>query len=510
MKKMIALAATCLAALMFGLEISSVPIILPTLSRELAANFIDMQWVMNAYTIACTTILMAAGTAADRFGRRLVFILSMGLFALASLICGLEQDISTLIVSRAAQGLGGGAMLICLIAILSHRFSEPAERSRAFGVWGIVFGMGLGLGPVVGGLIAALIGWRWVFLVHVPIAVLTLALTLATIRESRDPHAKALDGGGIIFLSATILALVICLTEGPQLGFTNPSIAGLAGAAAVSFLVFIYIENRTASPMFDFSIFRIRRFTGAIMGSVGLNFSFWPLMIYLPTYFQNGLGYSSDMAGLVLLAYTLPVLGFPPIGEHLALHFGARVVIPGGLFLIGFGFFLMAGGSTSAQASWITLLPGCLLAGTGVGIANSPVTNTLTSAVPPGRAGMASGLDMTARLVTLAINIALMGAILLEGIQSSLSSSLRGQFDTQHVQALAERLAAGSSVGTDPGIAPERFGQMLHLALQNGFAAIAIYGGVGAGVVGVLSFIAFRESARIARPSPKIASKTPC
>ena len=318
MRNVMALAATSLAALMFGLEISSVPVVLPLLGRELRADFATQQWVMNAYTLGCTTVLMAAGTLADRYGRRLVFVVSLGVFGIASLGRGLARDGSTLILARAIQGVGGGAMLICLIAILSHQFRDGLERSRAFGIWGIVFGMGLGLGPLMGGLIVAGAGWRWVFLVHAPITALTLVLGFVTIRESRDPQAQRVDFAGIVLLSLSVLGLV-SLTMEIQQQASGPGNGVLAGWA------------RPPHPMFDLSVLRVRRFSGAILGSIGINFCFWPLMIYLPAYFQNGLGYDSITTGCALLAYTLPVLLLPPLGEHLALRYQPHVVIPAGL-----------------------------------------------------------------------------------------------------------------------------------------------------------------------------------
>ncbi|HXO76299.1 MAG TPA: MFS transporter, partial [Puia sp.] len=197
-KKVVALAAVCLSSLMFGLEISSVPVILPTLENVLHGNFKDMQWIMNAYTIACTTVLMAAGTLADRYGRKRIFIISVSLFGLTSLVCGLAGSVVVLIASRCLQGVSGGAMLICQVAVLSQLFRDGPGRSRAFGWWGIVFGIGLGFGPIIGGMIVAVSSWQWVFLVHVVLSVITLLLIFTGVEESGDPMAKRLDVWGMI------------------------------------------------------------------------------------------------------------------------------------------------------------------------------------------------------------------------------------------------------------------------------------------------------------------------
>jgi EmrB/QacA subfamily drug resistance transporter len=484
----VALAAVCLSALMFGLEISSVPVILPTLEHLLRGDFKDMQWIMNAYTIACTTVLMATGTLADRFGRKRLFIISIVLFAITSLMCGFAQSVAVLIASRFLQGMAGGAMLICQIAVLSQQFPEGRARARAFGRWGIIFGTGLGFGPIIGGTIVAVSNWQWVFLVHVLIAAVTSMLVLHGVEESRDRQATTLDIWGIVTLTLAVFGVTYFITQGPALGVTSPTaIASIVGAA-IAIVLFIVAENTAAHPMFDFSVFRIRNFSGALLGSMGMNFSFWPFMIYLPTYFQSGLGYGVVTAGLSLLAYTLPTLVVPPLAEQLTFRYRPRAVIPAGLFTIGLGFILMKLGSSAAHASWLTMLPGCLLAGIGLGLTNTPVTNTTTGSVTSARAGMASGIDMSARLITLAINIAVMGFILVEGIAAHLNRVLPGPLDPMSVHALAEGIAAGKPAAFDPS------GAIVHAALTHGFGLVMLYGGIGVWVLAALSYAIFEPA----------------
>lgn len=240
----IALAAVCLASLMFGLEISSVPVILPTLEHLLQGNFKDMQWIMNAYTIACTTVLMATGTLADRYGRRLIFIISIVLFGITSLVCGLARSIPLLIASRFLQGMSGGAMLICQVAVLSHQFREGKERAKAFAAWGVIFGIGLGFGPLIGGGIVAVSNWQWVFLIHVFIAAVTLVLVFAGVLESRDPQARKLDVAGMVTLSLAVFGLTYYIIQGADLGFFSPLACVMLAATIISFLLFVYAEKK--------------------------------------------------------------------------------------------------------------------------------------------------------------------------------------------------------------------------------------------------------------------------
>lgn len=476
MKNMLALIAVCLAALMSGLEISSVPVISPVLEQQLHASFRELQWVMNAYTLACTTVLMATGTLADRFGRRRVFMIAIAAFGLTSLLCGLAGSVGWLIVGRFLQGLSGGAMLTCLIAILATQFPEGRARSRAFAAWGITFGLGLGFGPIVGALLVAWFSWQWVFLVHVFIAVVTLLLAAKNVVESRDAQAQKLDLAGLLTLSLTVMGATYLITQGSSLGWQSAYAWGILLLTAVSGLAFIRIERRHPHPMFDFSVFRIRRFSGALMGSVGMNFSFWPLMIYLPIWYQSGQGYGNVETGLALLAYTLPTLLMPPLGEKLTARYGAEKTIPLGLFAIAVGFMLMY----LAVALQLSLLPGALIAGAALGLTNTPVTNTTTGSVPGDRAGMASGIDISARLITLAVNIAVMGSLLVAGINASLRRTLPEVGDAA---ALAERIAGGAVVQLPQGIASR--------ALADGFSGLLLYGAAGVAALALASTLLF-------------------
>src|SRR5450830_292517 len=443
----LALTAVCLVALMFGLEISSVPVILPTLEQQLGTGFQDAQWIMNAYTLACTSVLMAAGTLADRFGRRRMLVLCLWLFGLASLACGLAEDASLLIGARFVQGVGAGALIL------------------------------------------AVADWRWVFLVHVPLTLLTLVLLHVSVQESRDPAGNRLDIAGMVTLTLSVFALVYFITQGTENGFGAPAMLGWAGLSLAALLLFIFIERRSAHPMFDFSVFRLQRFNGALMGSIGMNLSFWPFMIYLPLYFQAGLGYDTLTTGGALLAYTLPTLLVPPLAERLALRYGAERVIPLGLGVMGTGFMAMAAANGAAHPSIGLVLFSCAMAGVGLALTNSPTTNTTTGSVSADRAGMASGIDLSARLITLAVNIALMGLVLLLGISHQLAEVLPAT-SALDWPAISQNIAAGKLEGlTSMGLArPDA-----QAALRHGAGWAMLFAGVGACGLALLSRYFFRR-----------------
>ena len=331
------------------------------------------------------------------------------------------------------------------------------------------------------------------FLIHVVFAVITTALAFIGVEESRNEHSTHLDVAGIATLSLSVFCGAFYITQGPDLGFTSPAGFAIIALAVLSFLAFILAETRSAYPMFDFSVFKIRFFSGALLGAMGMNFSFWPFMIYLPLFFESALGYGNIIAGLALLAYTLPTLIIPPLGERILLRFGAGTAIPLGLAVIGLGFILMYTGSVVAHPGWLTLLPGCLFAGAGLGLTNTTVTNTTTGAVASHRAGMASGIDMSARMISLAMNIALMGFILITGILSSLKSHYPAAADASLLRRLAEKVAGGTALPSDfpASVAMPAAQTAIHEALMHGFRLVMLYGGVSAWILALLSVFIF-------------------
>lgn len=486
-KQNFALITVCLAALMFSFEISSVPVALSAIEKQLKGNFSDLQWIMNAYTIACCTVLMASGTLADKYGRKRLFCYNLVLFCITSLVCGFAGSMYLLIIARFLQGMSGGAMFICAIANLSTQFPNTKGRAKAFSVWGVIVGVGLGFGPVIGSAIMSVADWRWIFLVHVPLALITVLLANWSIIESRDGNAKRLDIAGIVFMALAVFALTFYIIQGPAEGFVSLKMLVWLILAVLSLGIFLVVELKSSYPMFDFSVFRNNRFTGAIMGSIGMNFSFWPFIIYLPLLFEIGFGYSTLFTGVCLLAYTLPSLVMPPLAENLTIRFGAGWIIPIGLFLIGAGFLWMRYGTAVEHAGWQSLLGGMLISGIGLGLTNTPVTNTATSEVSRDRVGMASGIDTSARLITLAINIALMGLVLISGITSGMQKLMPNQ-NIGVVRKIAEQL---NSVENMVKLDLQFSKTQLSLVITDAFSDVLLFGGLGVWALALLSFIFF-------------------
>jgi hypothetical protein len=339
-----------------------------------------------------------------------------------------------------------------------------------------------------------------------------LLLIKAGVAESFDPQARRqkLDLAGIVTLTVGVFGLAFVITQGEALGWRSPTALGLMAATVLSLAAFVVIERRHPHPMFDFAVFRIRDFSGAIVGCIGMNCSYWPFMIYLPLYFTAGLGLGTTAAGWALLAYTVPFLVMPPIAQWLLLRYQARLVIPAGLFVIGLGFVLMKLGSGLTHLGIGAVLPGALVAGIGLGLTTTPASNMTTGAVPAHRAGMASGMDVSARLIALALNIALMGLVLVAGLTASLRAALGPAMDTMQLRALAEQLAGGDVAGAQRLLAtvaaPDAAGAILQAAAAEGFGGVMLYGAAAAWLAAALSLAVFGRRDTAAQGGARLAA----
>jgi EmrB/QacA subfamily drug resistance transporter len=396
---------------MLLLDITVVNTALPSIQRDLSAGFTDVQWVIDAYTLALAAIVLTAGSLADRLGRRAVFAVGLGIFSLASLAAGLAPDATFLNVSRAVQGIGGAAMFAVSLALVAQEFAAGRERATAMGIYGATIGISVAIGPLVGGAITSGLGWRWVFFVNVPVGLAAIALTLTRLRESRDPNATRIDWLGLITFSSALLMLVLALLRGNDEGWGSPLIVSLLAGAGVTLAAFGAIERRVSEPMLPLGLFRRAAFTGVQLAAAAVSASLFALFLYLTLYLQNYLGYSPLQAGLRYLPITLVPFLVAPLAVALMARIPARALMAIGLGGVGAGLALMAG--LNANSSWTALLPGFIVAGIGVGLLNPVIADVAVSVVSKDRSGMAAGINDTFRQVAIAVGVAVWGAIFL-------------------------------------------------------------------------------------------------
>jgi EmrB/QacA subfamily drug resistance transporter len=439
------LIAVCTATFMLLLDITVVNVALPDIQRSLHANFSDLQWVVDAYSLTLAAFLLTAGVIGDIYGRRGVFAIGLVVFSISSLVCGLATDPLMLNLARAVQGVGGAIMFATSLALIASAF-VGRDRGTAFGIYGAVIGGAVAVGPLIGGAITSGIGWRWIFFVNVPIGVLAVFITITRIAESKDPRARRVDWIGFVTFSASLFALVFALVRGNDLGWGSTTIVGLLVAAAALMVASFVNEAKTGDPMLDLGLFRIPAFAGLSLVAFTLAASIFAMFLYLTLYIQDNLGYGPFAAGLRFLPMTLVTFFVAFFAGRLTVRMPSRLLLGVGMLIVACSLFLM--GRTDPTSTWTVLLPGFLLGGLGIGIVNPVLASGAVSVVQPQRSGMASGANNTFRQVGIATGIAVLGAV----FQSQILA---------HTTAALDKTATGAEV-------LRRGGEQLRAALPSG------------------------------------------
>jgi EmrB/QacA subfamily drug resistance transporter len=402
------LAAICLGAFMLLVDVSIVNVALPKMSADLHSSFTSLQWVVDVYALTLAALLMAFGSLGDRLGHRRLYLGGLVVFALASLTCALAPDAATLIASRAAQGIGGAAMMTSTTALLNGAY-QGRDRGTAFGIWGAVNGAAAAVGPVLGGLLTDQFGWRAIFMVNVPVAVLALAMTVGYLKGGAGVARGRLDLGGALSFTVFAAALTYGLIESGDKGWGSALVLGPVGLAVLALVVFVVVELRAGHPLLDLAMMRNRTFLGLTLGGLLLNAAAFAQLTYISLWLQQALNLSPLNAGLAVCPLALASFVVALVSGKVVHRLAPQLSIGIGLLLIGGGTLLL--GLVSAGSNWSALLPGLLVSGVGVGLATPQLMSTALGAVPRERAGMASGALNTARQLGYALGIALLGTV---------------------------------------------------------------------------------------------------
>ena len=416
-----ALIAICGATFMLLVDLTIVQVALPQIQRELNASFTSLQWVIDAYALSLSALILTSGTLADRIGRKRVFLGGVAVFTLASLTCGLSGSATMLIAARAVQGIGGAGMFATSLALIAQEFRGP-ERGTAIAVWGATVGGAVAVGPLVGGILTDALGWQWIFFVNLPIGAATLALAGTRMYNVKDPDADRLDWAGLVTFSGALFMLIFALLRGSDVGWGSTSIVALLCGAAIGLGAFIAVERAQRRPMFDLSLFGNRSFCGVSAATFAIGGGMFAMFPYLTLYLQDALGYSPLQGGLRLLPATVLTFVVPLASRRLTGRLAPGIPLGAGLGLAALGLALMSG--LSVHSSWTALLPGLLVVGAGIGLANPAIAHIALGVVAPERSGMASGISNTFRVGGLAIGVAALGAVFQSRLASSLHSSL--------------------------------------------------------------------------------------
>lgn len=486
------LTAVCLGTLMLLLDVTIVNVALPQIQSSLGASFSDVQWVVDAYALTLAALLLTAGSLADKFGRRRLYLIGLLLFTGASVLCGAAQSPLMLELSRGAQGVGGAIMFSVSLALLATAF-RGRDRGVAFGVWGALTGVAVAVGPVVGGVLVSGLSWRWIFFVNVPVGALALVLTALKVAESRDERAGRPDWAGFVTFSAALAALVYGLIESGRSGFSDGTVIGCFIVAAILLAVFVAVESRIRHPMFDLSLFRLPTFLGGDIAAFAMSAGMFAMLLYLVLYLQDILEYSALQTGVRLLLLSGGMLVASAVSGRLSVKVPIRALIGPGLALIGVGLLLMRG--LSASSSWTHLIPGLILGGIGVGLVNPPLASTAVGVVEPRRAGMASGINATFRQVGIATGIALLGTLFANRLSSAVSALAAPTPLASHSAQITTALRNGGAEKLFTTTPPQQHGQLTQIvrgAFTTGLNEILLVGAVTCLVAAVLAVALIR------------------
>ena len=495
----------CVSAPSFMLQLDSniVAVSLPSISESLKANFAGIEWVVTAYTLSFASLLLPAGALADRFGRKRVLMTGLVIFTVASFFCGAAPDLATLVTARAFQGIGAALQLSAALATLSS-FFKGDERARAFAFWGTVVGIGIAMGPIVGGLITQTFGWQWAFYINLPIGALTIALVGVVIEDSRDPDAVRFDLAGVSTFGAFLFLATLALISGNHDGWSSPHIVAEGFGAAACFLaIFFAVEKRQARPMVDFSFFRRPTYLGANIAQFTFAAGLLTMLTFMPIYFQHALGFSPRSAGLAMLPLALPLFIVPRIVTAQLSH-RVRWTRPSddaGLGLLvsaGLGFVALVAG----RLDYHLMLAGMLVAGIGAGLLNGETTKVGMTVIPAERAGMASGISGTMRFTGIVLGFAALGVVLFSRISVVITAALPALDDAARSGPIRDVASGDLSAG---GISSGSSAALHALALKGFAEGYAMLFAVSA----ALCLIAAILSWRLVRASdtPPIAKK---
>jgi len=407
------LTVVCAATAMLMLDIAVVNTALSAIAADLDTGLSGLQWIIDAYTVPLAATVITAGALADRFGRRRLFVIGLGIFIATSLLCATAQSITMLNVSRAAQGVGAAVMFAVSLAVLSNAFPRLEERVKALAAYGATMAGAFSIGPLVGGVLTSGLDWRWIFLINLPLGLACVWIVRTYVAESKDPRAPRVDRLGLVTLTGGLFLLVYALLRGNDEGWSSPQILACLGGAGALLCAFVAVEASVRHPMLPLRWFRNPSFTGAQVAAFGISASLFAMWLYMTLYLQQILGLSAIEAGLVYLPGTL--LNFVVAGAtaQVGQKVSPRVLVAAGLALIGAGQALLT--VVGADSPWWLFLPGLLVAMFGTGMFNPAVSQVALSSAPPEQSGLAAGVNDMFRQAGIAVGTAALGALVPAG-----------------------------------------------------------------------------------------------
>jgi EmrB/QacA subfamily drug resistance transporter len=462
----LALAVLCVSLLVIVIDNTIVNVALPTLVRDLDADVAGLQWVVDAYTLVFAGLLLLAGALGDRYGRRRALLGGLALFGAASAGAAYAGGVDGLIAARAVMGAGAAFIMPATLSLLVTVFSDARERGLAIGLWAATAGLGVALGPVVGGILLDHFWWGSIFIVNVPLVVIALVAGARLLPDAREPGARRIDWIGAALSGAGLVAFVWAVIEAPSHGWTSAPVLGAGALAAIALAAFVVWQRRVEEPLLDVRLFENARFTAASATVMVLFFALFGFLFLSTQYLQFVLGFSPSAAGVRVLPYAGAMIVLAPLSAKLVGTLGTKRVVTSGMLLFTTGLGVAATVTTSS--GYARLAVALLLMGAGMGLAGAPATESIMGALPPARANLGSAVNDTTRELGGALGVAIVGSIMSSLYASGLPAGAPA--------AARESLGAAVQVGGMADAAREAF---VH-AMSRASIVVALVAAVGA------------------------------
>jgi EmrB/QacA subfamily drug resistance transporter len=466
----------CVSLLVIGLDNTILNVALPTLVRDLDASTSELQWIVDAYTLVFAGFLLTGGSLGDRYGRKKALSAGLVVFAVASAAGAFAGSALVLSLCRAAMGVGGALIMPATLSILTNVFTEPKERSRAIGIWAGISGMGLAVGPILGGFLLEHFWWGSVFLVNVPVAVVALALGRPLIPDSRDPNAKQLDLIGSATSMVGLSLVLWSIIEVPAKGWADPHVLVPLVAGLVALAGFAAWELHTDEPMLDLQFFRNPRFTVASLSITMAFFAMTGTMFLLTQLLQFVLGYDALSAGYRIAPFALTMMVVAPLSPRLTERFGSKRMVAAGLSTAALGLLVLS--RVTVTSGYGLVLAGLVLMSLGIATGMVPATDSIMGSLPREKAGVGSAVNDTTRQVGGALGVAVLGSLLASGYRSHLvTGGLTGSALTEAKGSVGGALQVARRLGDEALAASGRASYVHGMRLSLVVGAVFILGG---------------------------------
>jgi EmrB/QacA subfamily drug resistance transporter len=420
-RRLLVLAICCMSLFIVGLDNTIVNIALPSLRADLHASVSGLQWVIDAYTLVLASLLLLSGSTADRVGRRRTFQTGLALFTAGSLLCSVAPGLGWLVAFRMIQAVGGSMLNPVAMSIITNTFTEPRERARAIGVWGGVVGFSMALGPLIGGVLVASLGWRSIFWLNVPVGLAAIGLAARFVPESRAPHPRRVDPVGQVLVLTALAGVTYGIIEGPATGWASARILGCFAVAALALAGLLAYEPRREQPLLDLRFFRSAPFSGATLIAVSAFGGLSGFLFLNTLYLQEVRGLTPLHAGVWTLPMAAVTAVVSPLSGRLVGARGTRLpLILAGTAMAASALPLTR--LTAGTPSWL-LIACYLVFGFGFGMVNAPITDTAVSGMPLAQAGVAAAVASTSRQVGGALGVAVIGAAVVSGVRGPITAT---------------------------------------------------------------------------------------